>query len=316
MFDSITQVETALLYIICGLILFISSFTVLVVFICYKELRHGIYSMIIGTTASEMYLGLHSITNGIYGLTRDDHSPINEIYCKTEGMFTVFFWSFWSILNISIMILYVKRKLKHSQLSRFLMVMSISVAAILAFLSYINGDTGISFSKTCFITPNKDLSTLLLAFLFYLQFAVSIIFNIWFFFCRDTSTDRSFINGYNYFLLITSCFWLFLVTHLVLVCFFDINNKILYYLALFLTHFCYIYMSIFRLQIEYVRIVFSQGPTTYKSLNCIFIVMGCYSKPKFKDIKKVLNIKYIESEGQINDTQDTIYSHIMKSTDI
>lgn len=316
MFDSITGVETALLYIICGLILFISSFTVLVVFICYKELRHGIYSMIIGTTASEMYLGLHSITNGIYGLTRDPNTPINEIYCKTEGMLTVFFWSFWSILNISIMILYVKRKLTHSKLSRFLMAMSISVAAILAVLSYINDATGISFSKTCFITPNKEFSTFLLAMLFYLQFTLSIIFNIWFFFCRNKSTDRSFINGYNYFLLFSSCLWLFLVTHLVLVCFFDINNKVLYYLALFLTYFCYLYISIFRLQIEYVNIVFSQGPTTYKSLNCIFIVLGCFSKPKFKEIKKKLNIKYIESQGQINDTQDTIYTHIIKSTDI
>jgi hypothetical protein len=316
MFDYINQVETALLYIICGLILFISSFTILIVFICYKELRHGIYSMIIGTAASEIYLGLHSILNGIYGLTRDPADPINEIYCKTEGMLTVFFWAFWSTLNISIMILLVKRKLKHSQLSKFLMGISILIAAILAIFTFINDAVGVSFAGTCFISKNDDYSTLLLVILFYTQCGLSIIFNIWFFYCRDTSKDRSFINGYNYFLLITSSLWLFLVTYMVMLCFFDINNKFMYYLALFLTNICYIYISVFRLQIEYVPIVFSQGPSNYKFLNCIFIVMGCSKKPKFKEIKRVLNIKYIETPGQINDTQDTIFSHIMKTTDI
>jgi hypothetical protein len=174
-----------------------------------------------------------------------------------------------------------------------------------------NNTVGLSYAGTCFITSKGEYNVAVLGFIFYTLFLLSIVFNIWFLKYRDTSKDRNFINGYNYFILFTSFMWLPLVTHLILFCFWQINFEPLYYTALIFTHLCYLYISLFRLQIEYIQIVLSQGPSRLKWVNSILFLLGCYKKPKFKDIKRVLNVKYIET-GQINDTQDTIFSHIMK----
>jgi hypothetical protein len=62
--------------------------------------------------------------------------------------------------------------------------------------------------------------------------------------------------------------------------------------------------------------MFSTGPTRYKSCNCLLFLLGVVRKPRFKEIKKVLNVKYVENTGRINDTDDTIYSQIMKNSSI
>ncbi len=316
MFDSINEMETQIIYLLSGLILFLSSLSAFIVFICYRELRHGIYGMVLGTTASEAYIGLHSLISAIYSIYRNNTTPINMVYCKVEATLTVFFWTFWMTLNLCIMILFVKRKLEHSKLSRILFLFSTFFSITLSALLYMNDAIGLSFSGTCFIKKNTDFSTAVFASLFYLVFISSIILNIWFFFCRDSSKDRNFINGYNYFLLITSILSFFLNTYLLLLCFFDIDSIVLYYFSIIMTPICFIYISAFRIKIEYVQIMFSTGPTRYKSCNCLLFFLGMAKKPKFKEIKKVLNVKYVENTGRINDADETIYSQIMKNSSI
>ena len=137
---------------------------------------------------------------------------------------------------------------------------------------------------------------------------IAVIFNLWFCYCRDTSKDRSFINNFHYFVLITSFLWLFLITY-TLLSNFDTENKVFYYLALFNTNICYLVISFYRINIEYVKIVLAQGPTNSRFVNCFLFLFGFYKKPKFKEIKKVLNVKFVES-GHINDTNETIFSVI------
>jgi hypothetical protein len=213
MFESINEVETAVLYIICGLILIISNVAVFTVFICYRELRHGIYGMVLGTISSEIYLGLHALMAGAYSIYRNATTPMNMVFCKLDAMLTVFFWTFWTMQNFSIMILFKRRKLEHSKLSKVLFFLSITTSFVLSALLYINDDVGISFSGTCFINKNSQITTAILSGIFYFVFIATVLFNIWFLYWRDPSKDRNFINGYNYFLLITTLISTFTTTY-------------------------------------------------------------------------------------------------------
>lgn len=316
MFDSVTEIETALLYIISGSVLFVSSSMVFLIFICYKELRNGVYGLILGTTVCEVYFGIHSVINGIYGLTRTNNWKINMVYCQTEAMISVFFFNFWCFQNILTILLLVKRKLKRIKLTNLLTILSLLFSAIISIVMYLDNTLGESISDTCFISNVANFSTLIIIILVSLLFIFSVIFNIWFYFIRDTARDRSFINGYNCFIFFTSFLFMFVILHMVLISFFNLNSKAIYYIALSFTHMAYLYISYFRLQIEYVRIFLSQGPSASKIVNCFFFVFTCCSsKPKFKNIKRKLNVKYIET-GNINDTDDTIFSQIMKTSDI
>lgn len=310
MFDSVYSIETAILYLICGTILTISSFTVLFIFLCYKELRKGIYGMVIGTTLSEIYIGIHSVINAIVGLTSSDKTVTNA--CKIEAFLCVFFFTCWCLQNICIMILFVNRQLKRNSLAYFLHFLSIGLSFLLSALFYSNDLLGRSFNDSCFIIKSSNYAVIILASIFIFLFVLSIAYNIWYFICRDTSKDRSFINGYNYFILATSIFWLFMVTHVILISFFDIYSHKLSIMTIVMNNMCYLFISISRLRIEYIPLVLNGGPSNSKIINFLNYITCRNRLPKFKDIKKVLNVKFISSN--INDTTDTIYS-VMRTTE-
>ena len=128
-------------YIFCitiGFILFFSSLCVMILFLCYKELRHGVYGMIIGTISSEVLIGFHILLNGFFGIFFLKKESNNPNYCDFDGAFTVFCFCFWCTQNICIMFLSIKRKLTDSKLTKILFFLSFTSSITMTFISFMN----------------------------------------------------------------------------------------------------------------------------------------------------------------------------------
>lgn len=317
MFESLTEVETAIIYLIIGLILFFSSLSVMIVFICYKELRHGIYGMIIGTFASEVYLGLHLVINGASGLTNSNETHLNSFLCRFDGLTTIFFSCFWCTQNICIMYLSYERKLLYTKLTRISLFFSLMISIAISFISLFSTDLDAAYSDDCFIANVSSKSTILIVFsLFSIKFILSVLYNVWFFSYRDTSKDRSFINGYNYFLIVTSFLLEIFIFYALMLHLFGINSVALRYISFSCFFICCAYISYSRMQIEYIQILMSLGPSEWRIINLFKFLGCCYIKPKFKDMRKIMSVKLIAQHNQ-PDVDETIFnSKILKSSDI
>jgi hypothetical protein len=317
MFESLTEVETAISYLIIGLILSFSSVSVMIVFLCYKELRHGIYGMIIGTFASEVYLGLHLVINGASGLINTNEKHLNSFLCRFDGLTTIFFSCFWCTQNIFIMYLSYKRKLVLTRLTQISLFFSLIISLAISFISFFTTDLDTSYSDDCFIANISSKFTISIVFaLFSIKFIFSILYNFWFFFYRDTSKDRSFINGYNYFLIVTSFLLEIFIFYALMLHLFGINPVAMRYISFISFFICCVYISYSRMQIEYIQILISLGPSEWRIINLFKFLGCCYTKPKFKDMKKVLNIRLI-IQPNLADLDETIFhSKILKSNDM
>jgi len=301
--------------IIIGFILFFSSLCLMILFLCYKELRHGVYGMIIGTISSEVYIGFHLILNGFSGVISKNKEFFNSKYCDFDGAFTVFCFCFWCTQNICIMFLSIKRKLTDSKLTKILFFFSFTSSIIVAFISFMANDIGTSFGDTCFISKIDGFTLVLIFILFSFKLIASVTYNFWFYVYRDTSKDRRFINGYNFFLIITSLLISIFLIDVIIVYYYEIKSKPMNYVGVISFFICCLYISYFRLKIEYFTIFLEIGPTKYKILNLFMFLGCCYRKPKFREIKKFLNVKLI-IQPNTPDLNDTIYSKILKSADI
>jgi hypothetical protein len=305
-------------YIFCitiGFILFFSSLCVMILFLCYKELRHGVYGMIIGTISSEVLIGFHTLLNGLSGIFSMNKETINPKYCNFDGTFTVFCFCFWCTQNICIMFLSIKRKLTDSKLTKILFFLSFTSSIIVAFISFNAYEEKTSVGETCFMSNFDGVTLVLIFILFSLKLIASVTYNFWFYVYRDTSKDRRFINGYNFFLIITSFLISILLIDVIVVYYYKIQSIPLNYVGGLSFFICCLYISYFRLKIEYFKIFLEIGPTKSKIINLFMFLGCCYRKPKFREIKKFLNVKLI-IHPNTPDLNDTIYSKILKSADI
>ena len=304
----IDQIELSILFLICGSILFFVTLVVFIIFIGYKELRQGIYSILITTTLCEIYIGLHSIINAINGFTNKSST---DFFCYLDAFLTVFFLGYWLLHNFSIMFLYFTRQLDSNRLIKYLHIINLILASLLSISLHLTDSTGISFCNTCFLNKSSNISVALAIGLVYTFFLVSILYNLWFFCFRDSSKDRNIINGFNYFVLITSINWCFLVTNISMIGFFNTISNTFNYIVVVVMNLSFLYISYFRWKIEYVQIVLKNGPSYYNIINAFLFLICIFRRPKFKDIKKVVNVKVLN----VTDLDNTILSHIRKTSE-
>lgn len=309
-FDSINTIEVSICYILAGIFLFSCSLIFSICFLCYTELRTGVYQLIVGSSLSEVFFGFHLLINGIYSLARIiSNEPIDKVYCKAEGFIVTIFLLLWVLQNIIIIILFYQRKLAHSTIAKLFHIIALVISLIISGAMYFDNAVGESITGSCFISESKSFLIIIIVVIFYIEILLAILYNIWFFKFRNKSVDRSIINGYNYYVLFTSFVWSGSITNIIIFNFSEKSSVILHAISILIPIVLCIYIGFFRLQVEYVQIILSLGHTNSKFFNAILLIFGCYKRPKFKEIKKVLNVKYIESLS-INDSKDTIFSHI------
>jgi hypothetical protein len=310
MFDTVRNVETNILNIVTGLILFICSFLTLIIFLSYKELRKGIYRFIISALFCEVYFGLNNVVTGIYNLF-DLHNNENNLTCKLVGAFKAFFIVYWVLSNIAVLFISVYRKLSHRAINKYTKIIIFLISLIFANGLFFTGSTGNSFCDSCFIyKESENFLVILIIIIFFFYFLISIYFNVWFFCLRNKSKDRSFINAQNYYVLVTGSINFIYFLTVLLNNFGGGSSYTLNGITLISYNVNFILMCYFRIQIEYVTIVLKYGPTTSKFINAFLFIFRFYKKPNFRDIKKVLNVKLIDGDM---DFDESIYSSIIKT---
>jgi hypothetical protein len=320
MFETINQNETSIIYIIIGVILFFCSFVCLCVFLRYKEIRGGVYKMVIITIISNLYFGLHLILNGTLGLL--DKNKTENTFCIFVSFMGVFFSIYWSLQNASIMIVFMIRQFLNTKLLLFFGVLSFLLSIISTSLFYFEEGLGKSFSNTCFITnsiPNSDSPIIILVYfsMLFVLLILSIVFNIWFYCFRDTSQDRNFINSYNNYFFLSSLFSMVPMANLILGFYIKtINMTVLNIITNVLTVISVIYICYFFMNIEYVYLVLAKGPSRWKFLNAIYFICRCYKGIKFSEIKKYLSIKLIDIRDIDDQLNESIIGQILKYSNL
>jgi len=309
--EFIEKIQSPILLFTSGIILFTCDIIVFIVFINNKQLRTGIYYTVLMTIFGELIFALHSILMGIINFSGTNVKESS--FCIAEGFFLVYFSVFWVCENTSIMLLYLTRKIEKSRLCKYLHFFSVLFSLMISLLLLFNDSLGSTAINTCFINEKTNHSLFFISACYFFLFILSILYNIWFFKLRDTKKDRSFINGYNYFMMITSFFYAFYFINLMIDYSVDSNVSFLYFISVFIIFINSIYTSIFRIKIEHVTLFFcdEEGNNKYKN---IFLFIICkYKLPKFKDVKKKLNVKFIDT----NESQKSglIYNHIFDSKD-
>jgi hypothetical protein len=304
--ETINHIITALFIFICGIFLFFTSVIVFIIFIGYKELRSGVYSVIIAATFSEIYLGFHSIMNAINGFA--DRTEVDTI-CKVDSALSIFFIQNWCFQNFSIMFFIYIRKLEKSSWTKYIQVMTFVISGLSVALVALSDSLGLSFLHTCFISQSNSYSVALVLGIMVCLFLIALLYNLWYWCWRDRSLDRNIINSYNYFILITSTAYFILAVNIGLTNFCGISIKEFNISVIFILGACQLYIGYFRWRIEYVQHVLKSGPTKSNIVNGFLLLLCMYRRPKFKDIKKVVNVKFINN---LNDSENTIYSHISR----
>lgn len=309
--EFIEEIESPFLLLISGIILVSSNLIVFLIFSKNKELRSGIYGTVLATIIAELLVGIHSI---IYPILKFSKIKIeNTSFCIFESFISVFFSLFWVCENTSIMLLYLTRNIVKSKICRNLHIMSFFFSILISLTLLFNESLGLSSINTCFVKKESNHSLIFIASCFYFLFFLSVLFNIWFFKFRDTSKDRSFINGYNYFILISSFLNAAYFINMMIDYFVDTDVSFLNFISIIFLCLAYLYTAIFRIKIEHITLFFSdvEGKNKYK--NILKFIICKYKLPKFKEIKKRLNVKFIETTDNEKDTM--IYNHIFINKD-
>jgi hypothetical protein len=307
--ETLNHIAIAIIFFLCGLFLFLSSLVVFVIFIGYRELRTGVYSIILLTTLSEIYFGLHSIIGSISGIVGRTSA---DLFCKIEAGLSVFFILNWCFQNLNLMLLIYMRKLGKTKFGKYLHLLTFIFSGLLVALIALDDSLGLSFYHSCFIKhQTKSLSVAFLIGVMFSLLLISLLYNLWYLCFRDKSVDRNIINSYNYFILLSSLAYFTFALDNALMNYFNIYSQAFNIVVIFMLCFCQIYIGYFRLQIEYVQVVLKSGPVNNRFLNALLLLICVYKRPKFKEIKKVVNVKFVSN---LNETENTIYSHISKTS--
>ena len=309
--EFIEQIEFPFLLIISGIILFSSNLIVFLIFLKNKELRSGIYGTILATIFAELYVAFHSITYSILAFSRVKIGY--SWFCIFESFISIFFSLFWVCENTSIMLLYLTRNIVKSKLCRNLHLTSFLFSLIISLILLLNESLGLSSINTCYIKKESNHSLFFIAGCFYFLFILSIMFNVWFFKFRDTNKDRSFINGYNYFILISSFLNAAYFFNLMIDYFVEADVSFLNFFSIIFLFFASLYTAIFRIKIEHITLFFSDEEGKNKYKNILKFIFCKYTLPKFKEIKKRLNVKFIDTTD--NEKDKMIYNHIFNNKD-
>lgn len=307
--EFLEDVQIPLLFMTSGIILLISDSIVFISFLKNKELRTGIYGTVLASILSELCVAIHSITYGFLNISKIN---INQNFCIFESFISVFFSLFWVCENTSIMLLYLFRKIEKSRLCNYLHIFSFIFSISISFILLSYDCLGLSNIKTCFIKKESNASLFFIASCFYFLFFLSILYNIWFFKFRDTNKDRSFINGYNYFILISSFLNALYFLNLIIDFYVEEDLDFLNVVSILFLFIVSFYTAIFRIKIEYINLFFCDEDGNNKYKNILRFIFCKYTLPKFKDVKKRLNVKFIDTETQ---KDEMIYSHIFKNKD-
>ncbi len=309
--EFIEQIESPILLLTSGIILLTSNAVVFLIFIKNKELRSGIYGTVLATIIAELSVAFNSILYSILAFTRV--KIVSSDFCIFEGFITVFFSIFWVCENTSIMLLYLTRNIVKSKLCRNLHIISFLFSLMISLILLFNESLGLSAINTCYVKKESNYSLFLIASCFYFLLFLSILFNIWFFKFRDSNKDRSFINGYNYFILISAFLNAAYFMNLMIDYFIEEDVSFLNFTSIIFLCFAYLYTAVFRIKIEHVTLFFSdeEGKSKYRNILKFFFCQ--YKLPQFKEIKKRLNVKFIETNDNQKDA--LIYSHIINNND-
>lgn len=310
----INETETAIIHILCGIFLFFASLSCFIVFINYKELRQNIYLLIILSTVCEILLSLIIFFNGIFGITKvlyDEKLEINVPYCKTIGSLSLLLTLFWINLNLSIIGLTYFRKTDKTVFSNICIAASLTCALGISMSLYFTDGIGQTFNNTCGIIEFNRFPVFFISLEYLMLGVMSLIFNFWFFMFRDKSKDRSIINWYNWFILLTSFPLIINGVCTVLINYYQIENKAIYIMSIYSVILAYIIIGYYRVQTEYLQIVLKKGPFDYKIINFILLIFCCYKKPEFKQIKRVLNVKLIDC----NQSDSTLLDSVIIKSD-
>jgi hypothetical protein len=305
--ESLKHIITDIYIFTTGAILLYTSLVVFTIFISYKELRSGVYGIIIATTFSEIYLGLHSVINAINGLFNRMEA---DSFCIADAAITTFFLILWCFMNLSIMMLIYLRKLERSKWGKFVHLTAFPLALLITLLVYVNDGLGLSIFHSCFVDNNTESASVALALGIVMSVClISLLYNFWYLCFRDKSIDRNIINSYNYYILLTSFSYTVLAVNIGMNNYFHINSKEFNLTSIFVIGLCQVYTGYFRWSIEYVQVVLKSGPSKNKLLNGLFLLTCMYKRPRFKDIRKVVNVKFVRN---FNDSENTIYSFIAR----
>ncbi len=308
--EFIENIQLPLLFLTSGSLLLTSDLIVFISFLKNKELRTGIYGTVLASIISELCVAVHSILFGLLNLFK---IKVDGNLCIAESFLSVFFSLFWVCENTSIMLLFLFRKIGKSNLCNYLHIFSFVFSLSISLYLFFNKCLGLSVINTCFIKEGSDESLFFIACCFYFLFFLSILYNIWFFKYRDTNRDRSFLNGYNYFMLFSSFLNAFYFFNLVIDFFIDDNFDILNMICVIFLSISSVYTAIFRIKIEYINLFFCDEDGNNKYKNILKFIICKYTLPKFKDVKKRLNVKFIDTDPQ---KDELIYTHMINNNDV
>jgi hypothetical protein len=291
---------TSLFQLIISLIVFIS-------FIKSTELRNGIYGTILICIFCEITFTLNSLKTSITILS--GHITKEDLICTCEAIFSLFFVLLWLTENTSIMILFFLRKLESNKLCNLLHLISFLFSLIITIYMLINNSLGVSEINSCFISKEANYSIIFLTVLVLLVLVVCISYNFWFYRLRNSTKDRSFINDYNYFIFFTCFLNGIYFVNLTLEYTIDNNEEKAFYFICIITNIILsIYVGIFRIRMEYISLFFSDEKGEGKYKNILKFLVFKYTLPKFKEIKKRLNVKFIKNID--DNSNDMIYKHL------
>jgi len=300
-----------ILLLLSNLLQFTISIIVFITFIKTSELRRGIYGTILICVFCEIIFTLNSLKTSIAILS--GFVTKQDLICTFEAAFSLFFLLLWLTENTSIMILFFLRKLESSKLCNLLHLISFLFSLIITSYMLMNNSLGVSEIHSCFISKEANHSIIFLTVLVLLVLVVCICYNFWFYRLRNSMKDRSFINEYNYFIFFTCFLNGVYFINLTLEYSTGSDIKIFYYICIITNIVLSLYNGIFRIRMEYITLFFSdeQGEGKYK--NILKFLVFKYTLPKFKDIKKKLNVKYIQNIDENSD--DMIYKHLSGKND-
>lgn len=309
--EFIKEIESPFLLLTSGIILLLPNIVVFLIFSKNKELRSGIYGTVLATVIAELFVAFHSIFYSILTFSRVKIGKSS--FCIFESFISVFFSLFWVCENASIMLLYLTRNIVKSKFCRNLHILSFLISLMISIILLLNDSLGLSSINTCFVKKESNYSLFFIASCFYFLFILSIMLNIWFFKYRDTNKDRSFINGYNYFILISSCLNAAYFMNLMIDYFVEADVSFLNFISIIFLFFASLYTAVFRIKIEHITLFFSDEEGKNKYKNILKFIICKYKLPQFKEIKKKLNVKFIDTTDNEKDTM--IYNHIFNNKD-
>lgn len=299
-----------LLLFITSLFLLVTSIVVFIVFIKNKELTKGIYSTILICISCEIIFALNHIKTSLALLA--GIKLTNNFWCIWEAGFCLFFHLFWLSENCSIILLFFLRKLQRSKICNLLHFISFIFSLMITLFMLFNNSLGISMGKSCFISKEANSSIIFLTILVLFVLFLSIFFNFWFYKLRNSFKDRSFINDYNTFIFFICLFKSIYFLNLTFEYFIGGHEEAFYYICFFANILLSVYTGIFRMRMEYITLFFSNDNGEGKYRNILRFISCKYKLPKFKEIKKRLNVKYIQDIDVDENKKDMLYSHIAR----